>query len=256
MQQDIRPLLEHWHYEPGRIEARLITDWTARTQLQLRVDLGLLQMELDGRPDGHEPLGYESLFDSLRAVAVSLRETDDSGARFALDPDDCTALHREALQYYHRYLALFQLQDWDRVVRDTERNLAAIDFAEDHATAEDCRSLSRLRFHALLLRTRALAEQALEFGDLPAARVHIVDGIEELKAAYVIGLCAEKIGHSEEISFLRQWLGELERAKPFSQRERLEKCLEAAIRREDFEEAARLRDSLRALGTSASGASS
>ena len=33
----------------------------------MRIDLGLLQMELDGRPDGQRPHGFESLLDYYEA---------------------------------------------------------------------------------------------------------------------------------------------------------------------------------------------
>jgi len=36
-------------------------------KIQLRVDLGLLQMNAEGRPDGKKPFGHESLLNIIRA---------------------------------------------------------------------------------------------------------------------------------------------------------------------------------------------
>ena len=35
----------------------------------MRIDLGLIQMEIDGRPDGERPEGYESLLEFYEAKA-------------------------------------------------------------------------------------------------------------------------------------------------------------------------------------------
>src|SRR3954449_3782421 len=58
--KDIAPVLNGWDYEAGAINVRKITGLDGREKLQMRLDLGLLQMELTGRPDGHRPHGRES----------------------------------------------------------------------------------------------------------------------------------------------------------------------------------------------------
>ena len=49
---DLTGLLQEWAYEPGRVNARRITGCDGRPKLQVRIDLGVLQMEIEGRPDG------------------------------------------------------------------------------------------------------------------------------------------------------------------------------------------------------------
>src|SRR5262249_54068777 len=61
--KDIGPLLKGWDYEPGTINVRKINGADGAPKLQMRLDLGLLQMELTGRPDGAKPHGYDSLLD-------------------------------------------------------------------------------------------------------------------------------------------------------------------------------------------------
>src|SRR5437773_1196014 len=61
--KDILPMLKGWDYEPGTINVRKINGLDGRQKIQMRLDLGLLQMELNGRPDGATPHGYDSLLD-------------------------------------------------------------------------------------------------------------------------------------------------------------------------------------------------
>ena len=61
--KDIVPLLKGWDYEPGTINVRKINGLDGRQKLQMRLDLGLLQMELTGRPDGAKPHGFDSLLE-------------------------------------------------------------------------------------------------------------------------------------------------------------------------------------------------
>ena len=61
--KDIAPILKGWDYEAGTINVRKIIGLDGQPKLQMRLDLGLLQMELTGRPDGHRPHGHESLLE-------------------------------------------------------------------------------------------------------------------------------------------------------------------------------------------------
>ncbi len=65
MNLDINDLLRDWPHEPGRIKVRRIlgSDW--RPKIQLRIDLGVIQMETTGRPDGARPHGCECLLSRL-----------------------------------------------------------------------------------------------------------------------------------------------------------------------------------------------
>jgi len=56
MNFDISHLLEHWDYQPGQVVVRKFTGKDGVPKIQLRVDLGLLQMNAEGRPDGKRPL--------------------------------------------------------------------------------------------------------------------------------------------------------------------------------------------------------
>ena len=61
MDFDISPLLDHWAYKPGQVVVRKFKGKDGKEKIQLRVDLGLLQMNAEGRPDGKRPFGHNSL---------------------------------------------------------------------------------------------------------------------------------------------------------------------------------------------------
>ena len=67
---DIDSVLDGWDYRPGEISARLVRAHDGRDLLQMRVDMGVLQMETDLRPDGLHPHGAETYFDYLVGEAV------------------------------------------------------------------------------------------------------------------------------------------------------------------------------------------
>ena len=59
-------LLDGWEFEPDQLQVRFITGDDGREKIQMRIDLGVIQMEIDGRPDGERPEGFESLLDAMR----------------------------------------------------------------------------------------------------------------------------------------------------------------------------------------------
>ena len=73
--QDIDSVLEDWDYIPGEVNARRVTARDGRELLQMRVDMGLLQMEIELRPDGTRPHGAETYFDYL--VGEVVREGEE-----------------------------------------------------------------------------------------------------------------------------------------------------------------------------------
>jgi len=63
MTRDISPILAEWEYQPGQLAVRIIAADDGEPRLQVRLDLGLLQMHLEGRPDGQTPFGFRSFLD-------------------------------------------------------------------------------------------------------------------------------------------------------------------------------------------------
>ena len=56
-------------HDPEGVQVRVITGEDGSEKIQMRIDLGLIQMEINGRPDGERPEGFESLLDVYEARA-------------------------------------------------------------------------------------------------------------------------------------------------------------------------------------------
>ncbi len=249
MDFDISHLLQRWDYQPGQVVVRKFRGKDGKDKIQLRVDLGLLQMNADGRPDGKRPFGKASLLEYYQArLYQHLAAHDGSDEGFKLKPEDCAKLQLEALQYHHRYICLLQLGDFAGVVRDAERNLAVFAFVGKHAESEDLAwSLRQFEPQLLMILTRARAMQSLEVNDYAAGIEHVERGLEDIRGFYREQSRPELIDQSGEVHSLEAWLGELRANRPLSAREKLERVLNEAVKREDYEKAAQVRDALRNL---------
>ncbi len=241
MNSDIGKLLEDWPYNPDEFTARRIKTRAGAEKIQIRIDMGILQLEPTGRPDGTRPHGCASLLEFYRK-----RLRGDEQA--VLDEDDCEGLFQEAWQYYHRYLSMFYLEDYEAVERDTGHALGIFDLVERHASDDDIKWYFEQYYpHALMMRTRARAMVALQRNDYRAALEHVDAGIRQIQAFVEDWEGDDEEEEPAEISFLREWREELEHERPLSQREQLERDLRVAVESEDFEEAARLRDKIRTM---------
>jgi hypothetical protein len=245
LSKDITSILAGWDYEPDELQVRIVAGDDGRDKIQMRIDLGLIQMELTGRPDGRRAGDAESLLDALEAQARQAATTD---ASFALDTPTCAALMREGLQYYHRYLAAFHLQCYDLVVRDTDRNLRLFAFVVQHATRQrDKREFDRYRPYVIMMNTRARAAVALGRSDHATALRDIDAGIEKVRSFLRDYGESEQTAECFELGFLLQLRREVEDERPVGPTERLEQQLGLAVAVEDYEEAARIRDQIQRL---------
>ena len=243
MSKDVTPILDGWDYDSDDLQVRIVGGIDGKDKIQMRIDLGLFQMEMAGRPDGIRPFGFESLLDYHKAKAAR-----EKGGGYSLDGEACAGLMREGMQYYHRYLASFHLQRFDMVARDTTRNLELFAFVREHATRDrDRRHFDRYRPYVTVMRARALGLDSLAKDDHRAALGAIDEGIEGIRAFLVDHDEMENEAECLELAFLVRWRKEIDRERPVGPVERVEQQLERAIALEDYEEAARLRDQLRRL---------
>ena len=252
MNFDISHLLEEWDYQPGQVAVRKFKTKDGIEKIQLRVDLGLLQMSAAGRPDGKRPFGRESLFEHFQArLEKQRRANPGAGDGFVLKAEDCAKLQQEAIQYHHRYICLFQLEDYEAVIRDTNRNAAVFDFVNEYAESDELAwSLQQFRPQLLMMQIRARGMQALRNDKYPDAIAVIESGLHELRVFYREHSRHDLVEQSGEIHSLETWLQEVQLKRPLSERERLEHALDEAVRQEDYEKAAQVRDALRHLKTS------
>jgi hypothetical protein len=249
MDFDISHLLAQWDYQPGKVVVRRFKAKDGQEKIQLRVDLGLLQMNAEGRPDGKRPFGYASLLEHYKAKLYKhLAANNGSDEGFKLVAEDCAKLQLEALQYHHRYICLLELEDYAGVIRDAERNLDVFDFVEKHADSPELVwALRQFQPQLLLVLTRARGAQALKVDDYGLAIQVVEEGLERIRFFYKEHAGAETAEQSGEVMSLENWLEEIRGRRPLSRRERLERALLEAVKSEDYERAARVRDELKNL---------
>src|SRR4029079_16849658 len=125
---------------------------------------------------GQRPHGCESLLEHFEGLQ---QRAEQESTEFSLDHADCVVLMQEGLQYYRRYLSAFQLQRYELVSRDTERNLRLFRFVVKHASRQrDKVEFDQYRPYVTMMRTRSLALMDLARGDHSAALAVIDEGIE------------------------------------------------------------------------------
>jgi hypothetical protein len=243
MSLDLNDLLGDWPHEPGQLKVRKILGNDGKEKLQLRIDLGLIQMETTGRPDGTQPEGFDSLLEYHQDRA---RKAEKKGEKYSLDPEAVGDLQQEGIQYYHRYISFFQLGDFNAVIRDTQRNLEMFRFVEQHTDNEDlAEAVIQFTPYVLMMNTRAHASIEVEREDFAAAVRVIEQGLAKIRAFHDEGGNPEAIDQSPEISFLQEWLEEVKLKQPVTKLEKMQREMDRAIQTEAYERAAELRDQIR-----------
>jgi len=178
---DITQALEGWAFEPGQVNVRLIRGNDGRVKLQLRLDLGLLQMEVEGRPDGKRPHRTATELDFQKRKLGRHLKKFGSDERFRLGPRECQLLREESVMFYHRYLSMFVLEQYQAVIRDTQHNMDVLDFCGRYGGSEyDRHCLEQYRAYILMMNTRAKACAALRQGYAQTAIAYLRGGIKRI----------------------------------------------------------------------------
>lgn len=246
MSLDLEQLVDDWDRPlNGSIAARLIRGTDGEDQLQLRVDLGLLQMFPDGRPDGRRFHGFAGTVDF---VQHEMRVHGQFGAELWQEVD------RELQQFNYRRLAFggmaedaLQRQDrasaidhLRRAVRDIDQCLLLLRTLEErqggipgaHASLIPSLLYNRAKMLSRLREAQERYEEAVE------ALEGGIGSLEDILTR--LGFDDQARHHDPGLIYLRQTARNLRLAHgiELTLRERLA----AAISGEDFELAARLRD--------------
>jgi hypothetical protein len=260
--QDIDPILRDWPYRPDEVTVRLIDGDEGRRKIQLRLDLGVLQLEIDGRPDGRRIHDCDSWFEYHQRRQREHDAAHPDDAPYLLEPEDCAELLREGVQYYHRYICFWHLQRYELCARDTLRNLRLFAFVREHARNDrDKLQFDQWRPYVTMMHARAVATPLVELEQWDAAAGVLdagIRGIERFLEDYDQSEKAQQVG---ELQFLRQWKEEIvsriespgdteaetRTAAPTAITDRaaeLRSKLKRAIIEERYEDAARLRDEI------------
>lgn len=247
MNRDIGRLLDEWEYTgPDKLIVRKIRGEDGRTRIQMRVDLGILQMEWSGRPDGRRPHGKASLLDHYLERLETEQADKGPDAQLNLAHEDCVNLQSESLQYYYRRICMFELESYHEACRDAEHNLQIMDMVRTHAENDDDRlSFEQYRPFVIMHRTRARSLIATGTGDTDKALHHIEEGIEEIETFFRSYDRNDLVEESQELKILREMAEEIRKQQPRSEEDRLRAELTEAVENEEFERAAEIRDELK-----------
>lgn len=241
MSQDIDAALEGWDFKPGVVQARLVQARGGRQVIQMRQDIGILQIETTDRPDGTRPHGFATYFDYLRQQA---RMAKRAGQTFTLSEEQCEEADREFIQFYHRRICWLALRNYARAVSDADHTLAFMDFTAEHSPSDEyTQAHEQYRGFVLFQRTQAAAAQALEKDNPEAALDAIHQGLEQLRTFFATYDAEEHMEEDGMVQQLRKMDRSLRQIHKIGAT--LQEQLAQAVASEDYEQAARLRDQLR-----------
>ncbi|TFG62032.1 MAG: excinuclease ABC subunit B [Spirochaetales bacterium] len=243
MSKDISKLLEDWEYDPDN-SVRIVHAEDGRQIMQVRLPLGLEQYEMDGRPDGRKLSAKDTVLDEMQdRLSGHIMEHATSDG-FSISNKDFMLLQNEGILFYYRYLQLFQIGDFERTARDTEHNLRICEMVEKFAEkVEDKASI--LQYKPYILRINAIAKAMLSLHKnlkLMARKV-IESAIVEIKKMPEIDTPAFHFEKIRSINYLKTALKQI-LEKQDDPVEQLKSELEEAIKAEEYEKAAEIRDRL------------
>lgn len=241
MIKDLRNILDGWEYEPGKISVRKIIGLERREKIQTRVDLGLMQFETEGRPDGKRPHGCDSLLEYHEKRLAHYLDDRGNDDGFELSPEECREIRHEAYLYHQRFVSLFVLEEFDGVERDSEITLRQIDLCERYAAEEEDRTaLAPYRNYASMMNTRGRAHQAMKRGAYAKAMAIVDAGMASLQPVDSDdGFSDETPAEAALLLSLRQ---EILKQMPSDSLPKLYTSLSAAIEQEDYELAAAIQE--------------
>lgn len=247
MSKDLTALMNEWPYDPDQTMRVIVAD-DGRSVLQVRLPLGIEQYELVGRPDGSRPFGKETVVAELRDRLQKYESDHGTDEGFLLSHDDCVLLQNEGILYYYRYLLLFQMNDFERVAKDTEHNLDVCRFLERYCEDNEDRN-AVLQYKPYILRMNAMAKAMHSIHNhlKDAARGILENAIEEIENMGEIDSPAFQFERIRSVNYLKSALKQVDDKGPKNPLTTLQKELEAAVEEEDYERAARLRDKIREL---------
>jgi hypothetical protein len=235
--QDIDAALAGWDFQPGLVQARLVDAHDGRQVIHLRIDLGLLQIEVTGRPDGTRPHDQATYFDYLRHLA-------EQSPRLVLTEEHCMEADREFVQFYHRRLCWLALHNYAAALADADHTLAFMDFVRAHSPGEEyTQAHEQYRGFVLFHRTRAAVALAVEQNNPEKAIDEIHAGLEQMRAFFTAFQVEDQMEEDGMVQQLRKLQESLRKEHHIAAT--LREQLDQAVASEDYETAARLRDALR-----------
>ncbi|MCC6494158.1 MAG: UvrB/UvrC motif-containing protein [Pirellulales bacterium] len=233
--QNLDRMLREWEYEPGRPVVRRAAGDDGRDLLQMRVDMGVLQLEADGRPDGQRPHGFATYYDYL--VSAAFQE----GTEFELGEDRQQEVDREFYQYYHRRICWLTLNEYALAAADAEHSLRLMDFTSANAADREWALMhEQYRPFVMFHQVQATALTKLQ-ADQPEGAVQAIgSGLDSLRSLFVQHGAEEHFDEDVFVLKLREMQDSIK--SHFRLGPSLAEQLADAVATEQYELAAKLRD--------------
>jgi len=238
---DISKVLKDWPYDPTKAQqVRNVKGSNGRDIIQVRIDMGILQMEMKGRPDGHKPFGADSLLDYYTSIIKK-------GESVILNKKALKAINSELMQYYNRRISLFSLQEYKKVVDDANHNLKLLDLISEYCNDEDyILSHEQYRPYIFMHKIQAMALIRIQNKEYDGALDIVNKGIKKIENIYnEKHIPTEDKESNIELKILLNLKEEIKHIRPPNRREILQRSLDRAVEREDYERAAEIRDELK-----------
>ena len=207
----------------------------------MRVEMGLLQMETDHRPDGTRPGDVNTYLDFVRQQSLGREDA------FVMTEEQCAEMDREFLQYYHRRICWLALRQFDRAVQDADHTLSLMDFVSAHSPDRQWMlSHEQYRTFVLFQRTQGAALAQLEKIGPEAAIEAIAAGLDGIRAVFRKIDAEDQYKEDElvgQLASLQDWI-----RQQYHVGRTLVEQLADAVAAEQYELAAQLRDEIARRG--------
>ena len=233
--QHLDHLLVDWPFAAGNILVRQMQGADGRDVLQMRVDMGIIQMEQTKRPDGVQPKGFDTYYDYL--VSLSFEE----GESFQLDEGRCNEIEREFYQFYHRRVCWLTLKRYPEAAKDAQHTLVLMDFSSSFAPDPEWALVhEQYRPFVMFHKIQSLALIQLEESK-PERGIHEIDnGLEVLAEVFKKHDASEHFDEDAFVIKLREMRSSI--IEHYELGPTLAEQLAEAIAEEQYELAAELRD--------------
>lgn len=211
MNRDISKILKSWRYQSDTLVIRKIVGDDGRKKVQIRIKLGILQMEVDGRPDGKSPHEAESLLEYYDFLIDEFKKKDGNAENFTLTEKDMEELDDELMQYYHRRICFFALEDYEHAKRDAEHNLRLMNIIKEHSLDERyIESHEQFRPFIIMDKARAIGLKSMNRNDYANAMIYVSGAIDEIEEFFRERDTDEaEIQKNRELIILKKWKNQI-----------------------------------------------
>lgn len=237
---NIDNLISDWPYDQDSGGVRMGKGEDGRDIILMRIELGVMQLEVNNRPDGTRPFGSPTYF---AHIADQARVAESEGRELDLDEEQCSEIDREFVQFYYRRISWLQLQKYELAMRDADHTLGLMDFCYQHSPHEEwTMSHEQYRPFVLYHRTQAAALNAIE-NNGPEEAVHEMNvGLEKMRSLFELHDAEEQYEENRLVAELISSREDIRRRYEVGQT--LHEQLNEAVATEQYELAAKLRDEL------------